>query len=86
MHAELIKRSTEVLKFLAAEDALDKSHLDIIWEASMVRSYHHFPFFIPSSHREIRTNMRRLNFLFGPRLINSPLFYLYKRFSIFLKR
>jgi hypothetical protein len=39
-HTELIKRSSKILIFLAKKKALTNEYIDIIWNATVVRSYY----------------------------------------------
>jgi hypothetical protein len=37
LHIELIKRSLEILKFIAVEGHMTKEYIDLLWQVSLVR-------------------------------------------------
>jgi hypothetical protein len=57
LHIELIKRSADILKFIAVECYMTKEYIDLLWQASLVRhrpllfffERHYHPFSIPHS-------------------------------------
>jgi ubiquitin carboxyl-terminal hydrolase 34 len=37
LHSELIKRSSDILKFIAVEDEMTKEYIDLLWQASLTK-------------------------------------------------